>query len=123
MEENTNNITDKGQTDRDILQCKADILQAWKSSNPAKPQPPHNSDPAIDISEIPKKTKPPKKTEPLRPVAEKQQPQETIYKPEDLRQNLELTSQERSIGLPSMQVFDCAGLLYGTGRGYLVDKS
>ncbi len=86
MEENTKNITDKGQTDRDILQCKADILQAWKSSTP---------DPAIDISEIPPKSKPPKKTEPLRPVVEKQQQQETISKPEDSRENLEKLQAEK----------------------------
>ncbi len=93
MEENTNNITGKGQIDRDILQCKADILQAWKSSKPAEHQPAESvsgPDPAIDISEIPPKTKPPKKTEPLRPVVEKQQPaHKTISKPEDSRENLE----------------------------------
>jgi len=35
MEENSKNITEQGQIDRDILQCKADILQAFKPSVPA----------------------------------------------------------------------------------------
>lgn len=90
MEDNTKNITGKGQIDRDILQCKADILQAWKSSKPAKSQPPFSPDPAVDISEITPKTEPPKKTEPLRPVAEERQPaHEAISKPEDSLENLE----------------------------------
>ena len=89
MEGNTKNITGQGQIDRDILQCKADILQAWNSSKPAKHQPAPNSGPAIDISEITPQTEPPKKTEPLRPVAEKQQlTQETISKPEDSPEDL-----------------------------------
>ena len=80
MEDNTENITGQGQIDKDILQCKADILQAQNSSRPAKHQP---AEPLPD-------PEPPKKTEPLRPVAENQQPtQETIAKLEDMRQNLE----------------------------------
>ena len=93
MEDNTENITGQGQIDKDILQCKADILQAQNSSRPAKHQPAESlpdPEPAIDINEIPQKTKPPKKTEPLRPVAENQQPaNETIAKLEDVRENLE----------------------------------
>ena len=93
MEDNTKNITGQGEIDRDILQCKADILQAWNSSKPAKRQPAESvstPDPAIDISEIPPQTEPPKKTEPLRPVAEKQQPtHEAISKPEDSLEDLE----------------------------------
>jgi hypothetical protein len=49
MEENSENITSPEQIDRDILQCKADILAARQSSEPAKKGPieqEHTTEPA-----------------------------------------------------------------------------